>query len=167
MLENLFGTPPPPPPSDVPALVSDISEARTVKEILAKHQQVESCAVCHSAIDPIGLALENYDAVGGWRKAYYRDESSQAPSRPVDARARMADGTQLAGPQDIKNYLMERPQIFTRTLAGLLLEYGTGRELTAADRRVADELAEAEPPGGYGLQDLIGLVVESDAFRSR
>ena len=167
VLENLFGTPPPPPPSDVPALVSDISEARTVKEILAAHQQIEACAVCHSAIDPIGLALESYDAVGGWRDAYYRDESSQAPSRPVDASARMADGTPVAGPQDIKNYLLERPQIFTRTLAGLLLEYGTGRELTPADRRVVDELAGAEPPGGYGLQDLIARVVESDAFRSR
>ena len=167
VLENLFGTPPPPPPSDVPALVADISEARTVKEILAAHQQIESCAVCHAAIDPVGLALENYDAVGGWRESYYRDDSSQAPSRPVDSRARMADGTQLTGPQDLKDYLMERPKIFTRALAGLLLEYATGREPTAVDRRVVDEIAEAEPPAGYGFQDLIGRVVESRAFRSR
>ena len=166
VLENLFGTPPPPPPSDVPALVADISQAKTVKEMLAAHQKIESCAVCHTAIDPVGLALENYDAVGGWRDSYYRDEDSQAPARSVDASGQMADGTALNGPQDLKDHLMGRPRLFTRALTGLLLEYGTGRELTAADRRTLDEIAAAEPQGGHGLLDLIGRVVQSAAFRS-
>ncbi len=166
VLENLFGTPPPPPPSDVPALVADISQATTVKEILAAHQKIESCAVCHTSIDPIGLALENYDAVGGWRDSYYRDEASSARARPVESSGQMADGTVLNGPQDLKDYLMRRPHLFTRALTGLLLEYSTGRELTAADRRVVNEIAAAEPDSGYGFRDLIGRVVQSEAFRS-
>ena len=167
VLENLFGAPPPPPPSDVPALVADTSQAQTVREILAAHQKVESCAACHSSIDPIGLALENYDAVGGWRDSYYRDESSDAPAQPVDASARMSDGTVLNGPQDLKDYLMGRPHLFTKALTGLLLEYGTGRELTVEDRRIVDEIAAGEPEGGYGFRDLIGRVVDSEAFRSK
>ena len=167
VLENLFGAPPPPPPSDVPALVADTSQAQSVREILAAHQKIESCAACHSSIDPIGLALENYDAVGGWRDSYYREESSDAPAQPVDSSAHMADGTVLNGPQDLKDYLMGRPHLFTKALTGLLLEYGTGRELTAEDRRIVDEIAAGEPEGGYGFRDLIGRVVDSEAFRSK
>ncbi len=164
VLDNLFGTPPPPPPSDVPALVADTSQARTVREILAAHQRVESCAVCHAAIDPIGLALENYDAVGGWRTSYYREESSSAPAHSVEAAAEMEDGTRLEGASDLKKYLMQRPRILTKALAGLLVEYAAGRELTATDKRVVDEIAAAEPADGYGLQDLLVAVVESAAF---
>lgn len=164
VLENLLGTPPPPPPSDVPALVADISQAETVRQILAAHQRVETCAACHAAIDPIGLALENYDAVGGWRTAYYRDEASDTPVRMVESASEMEDGTRLAGAGDLKEYLMERPQILTKTLAGLLIEYAAGRELNATDKRVVDEVAAAEPKDGYGLQDLLLAVVESESF---
>ena len=167
VLENLFGTPPPPPPSDVPALVADISGAKTVRQILAAHQKIESCAVCHVAIDPVGLALENYDAVGGWRESYYREEGSDAPVRDVDAHAAMRDGTTLNGPQDLKEYLMARPHLLTGALAAALIEYGTGRELRAIDRRVVGEIVAAEPERGFGLRTLIETIVESDSFRSR
>ena len=167
VLENLFGTPPPPPPSDVPALVSDVSQAKTVRELLAAHQSVESCAVCHAEIDPIGLALENYDAVGGWRTEYYQEDDSSAPARPVETAGEMPDGTRLGSAQDIKDYLMERPDQFTRTLATLLLEYGTGRELTSTDELAIDEIVAAEPTGGYGFQDLIARLVASEAFSQK
>ncbi len=167
VLENLFGTPPPPPPADVPALVADISQARTIQEVLSAHQKVSTCAVCHVKIDPIGLALENYDAVGGWRTSYYQDEESGHAERPVQAKSRMEDGTTLEGAQDVKDYLLSNPQRFTRALAGLLLEYGAGREPTRADRLALDVIVAAEPEGGYGLRDLIASLVASEAFRTK
>lgn len=166
-LENLFGTPLPPPPADVPALVADISQARTVREVLSAHQQVEKCALCHSRIDPIGLALENYDAVGGWRDEYYQEESADAAARPVEAASTMADGTRLEGAQGVKEYLSERPAQFTKALAGLLLQYGTGRELTPDDKGVVRDIVASEPEEGYGFLDLITSVAGSDAFASR
>ena len=162
VLENLLGRPPPPPPSDVPALVADTTGARTVRETLAAHQSVGSCAVCHSQIDPIGLALENYDAAGGWRDTYYSSEDGAG--LPVDARAELADGTKLDGAQGLKDYLLARPQEFTRTLAGLLLEYATGHTPSAADRALIREIVQAEPKGGYGLRDLIAEIVVSEGF---
>ncbi len=167
VLENLLGRPPPPPPSDVPALVADISQAKSVREVLAAHQQIESCAICHSAIDPIGLALENYDAAGGWRTSYYREEDSAAPRTPVQTVSEMPDGTKLAGAQDLKDYIMASPEDFTRTLTGLLIEYGTGRELTARDRGAVQQIVADEPEGGYGFRDLIARVVSSESFATR
>ena len=167
VLENLLGRPPPPPPSDVPALVADISQASSVQEVLAAHQKIETCAICHSAIDPIGLALENYDAAGGWRTSYYREEGSAAPQAPVQTVSEMPDGTKLAGAQDLKDYIIASPGDFTRTLAGLLIEYGTGRELTARDRRTVQQIVAEEPDGGYGFRDLISSVVSSESFATR
>ncbi len=167
VLENLFGTPLPPPPADVPALVADTSQARTVRQVLAAHQSVASCAMCHHKIDPLGLALENYDAAGAWRTAYYREEGANGKPNPVATTSTMTDGTHLAGAQDIKNYLLERPAQFTRALASLLLEYATGRELDAEDRRAIDGIVETEPEGGYPFQELIAEVVASEAFTRR
>ena len=167
VLENLLGRPPPPPPSDVPALVADISQAKSVREVLAAHQKIQSCAVCHSAIDPIGLALENYDASGGWRTSYYREDGSTSPQLPVQAVSEMVDGTKLAGAQDLKDYIMADPADFTRTLTGLLIEYGTGRELTAHDHHVVRRIVADEPTGGYGFRDLIAQIVSSEAFATR
>ena len=167
VLENLLGRPPPPPPSDVPALVADISQAKSVREVLSAHQKIQSCAVCHSAIDPIGLALENYDASGGWRTSYYREEGSTSPQLPVQAVSEMVDGTRLAGAQDLKDYIMANPADFTRTLTDLLIEYGTGRELTAHDHHVVRRIVADEPTGGYGFRDLIAQIVSSEAFATR
>lgn len=167
VLENLLGRPPPPPPSDVPALVADISQAKSVREVLSAHQKIQSCAVCHSAIDPIGLALENYDASGGWRTSYYREEGSTSPQLPVQAVSEMVDGTKLAGAQDLKDYIMANQADFTRTLTALLIEYGTGRELSARDHHVVRRIVADEPEGGYGFRDLIARVVSSEAFATR
>ncbi len=168
VLENLLGTPPPPPPSNVPALVADTSQATTVREVLAAHKKVESCAVCHRSIDPIGLALETYDAVGGWRTAYYREEGAEGEAIPVDASSMLADGTPLDGPADLKRYLLGHSDQFTHALTEKLLLYATGRsELSVADRRIVRQIVEAAPEGGYGFRDLLGEIVESEAFRAR
>lgn len=161
ILENLFGQHPPPPPKDVPALDIDTSQATSVRETLKAHTELESCAKCHRDIDPLGLALENYDAIGGWRTNYVADKT------PIDARATLPDGTALKGATSIKKFLKKRPEIFTRCLLTKLLEYGAGRELSVGDKRIVEELIKAEPPEGYHFRDLIHVAVQSEVFRAK
>ena len=161
VLENLFGQGPPPPPKDVPALDIDTSQATNVRETLKAHTELETCAKCHRDIDPLGLALENYNAIGGWRTNYVGDKT------PIDAKAPMPDGTALDGAASIKRLLIKRPEIFTRCLLTKLLEYGAGRELSVGDKRVIEEIVHAEPSEGYRFRDLIRLVVQSEVFRAK
>ena len=161
VLENLFGQTPPPPPKDVPALDVDTSHATSVRDTLAAHQQIETCAKCHRDIDPLGLALENYDAVGGWRSNYSGDKS------PIDATSTMPDGTGLNGAGSIKQILLAKPEIFTRCLLTKLLEYGVGRKLSIGDQRMVDELVASAPNGGYRLQDLVVAATTSRVFLAR
>jgi hypothetical protein len=164
VLENLFGhfgQHPPPPPKDVPALDIDTSKATSVRETLKAHTELETCAKCHRDIDPLGLSLENYDAIGGWRTNYAADKTQ------IDATAAMPDGTALDGPASIKRYLKERPEIFTRCLLTKLLEYGAGRELSVGDQRVVDEIVNAESPEGFRFRDLIRLAVQSEVFLAK
>jgi hypothetical protein len=162
VLENLFGHHPPPPPKDVPALDIDTSKATNVRETLKAHTEVETCAKCHRDIDPLGLALENYDAVGGWRTAYAGRNGT-----PIDPTATLPDGTQLSGPASIKQHLLTNPSIFTRCLLTKLLEYGAGRTLSVGDQRIVDELVKREPKSGYRFQDLIQAAVTSEVFPIR
>ncbi|MEM9368399.1 MAG: DUF1588 domain-containing protein [Planctomycetota bacterium] len=161
VLENLFGRAPTPPPKDVPALDVDTSQATSVRETLAAHQRIESCTKCHRNIDPLGLALENYDAIGGWRDSYVGDAS------PIDANATMPDGTQLNGATSIRKRLLAQPETFTRCLLTKLLEYGTGRELSVGDRRIVDELVASEPQDGYRFQELIVAATTSKVFGTK
>ena len=161
VLENLFGQSPPPPPGDVPALDIDTSEATSVREILTAHRKVESCAACHRDIDPLGLALENYDAIGGWRVQYAADDST------IDPTSTMPDGTPLAGPHSIKAYLLQHRELFTRCLLTKLLEYAAGRQLSVGDQRIVDALVDAEPPDGYRFRDLLEAALTSDVLLAK
>jgi hypothetical protein len=158
VLENLFGQHPPPPPKDVPALDIDTGKATSVRETLKAHTEFETCAKCHRDIDPLGLALENYDAIGGWRSSYEGDKTQ------IDASSLLPDGTALNGPASIKSFLTEHPEIFTRCLLTKLLEYGAGRKLSVGDQRVVDEIVNAEP---HGFQDLILFAVGSEVFKTK
>ena len=162
VLEKLFGEHPPPPPKDVPALDIDTSQATSVRETLKAHTELETCAKCHRDIDPLGLALENYDAIGGWRTEYVGASGSI-----IDATSTMPDGTQLDGAASIKKHLLENREIFTRNLLTKLLEYGAGRKLSVGDRRVVDEIVANEPSEGYRFQDLIIAAINSDVFRAK
>lgn len=174
VLENLFGTPLPPPPASIPAIDITTTNAKTIRETLGAHTKSETCASCHREIDPLGLALENYDAIGGWRN-HYASRYSAAPQPsdkildkdPVETQATLPDGTVLTGPKDIKEYLLARPQLFTRSLTTKLLEYGTGRKPSVGDRRVIDEIVAEEPDGGFGFQDLLVRVIQSEAFTTK
>jgi mono/diheme cytochrome c family protein len=170
VLENLYGTPPPPPPADVKPLPTDTSGATTVRDILAAHKDSASCASCHSRIDPVGLALENYDAAGNWRDVYVRGSPEQgaplAPT-PVDPVSKLPDGVRLTGPQDLKQHLLDHSRMFTRCLATKLLEYATGRRMSVSDARIVDQIVQDEPRDGYGFRDLLVALVQSEVFRTR
>ncbi len=181
VLDNLFGTPVPPPPANVPAIDVDTSKANGVREIINAHKANKSCNKCHRLIDPIGLAMENYDALGGWRTRYketYQIPDSEMESGVegnvpsdtfaletiIDASGMLPDGTALGGPKDIKEYLLANRELFTRCLATKLFEYGTGREPSLGDHRVIDQIVSREPESGYGMIDLITALVQSDSF---
>ncbi len=163
VMEVLLGTPPPPPPPDVPDL--DATEPAvdgrflSVREQMEIHRENPSCNSCHVFIDPIGLALENFDVVGKWR---IRDAGN-----PVDATGELYDGTPLTGPGDLREALLTRPAPFLRTFTENLMAYALGRRVEYYDmpsiRRIVADARDAD----YALSAFVLGVVESPAFQLR
>jgi hypothetical protein len=156
-LEKVMGYTPPPPPDDVPEIEPDIRGALTVREELAKHRSIATCAECHRKIDPLGFALENFDPIGAWRTQYGK-------GLPVDASGQLPSGEKFNDIRHLRTLLIERHGQFTRSLTEKLITYAIGRELEIGDRPATDKiLAELEEKKG-GLRDLIRLVVTSEPF---
>ncbi|MBL6764140.1 MAG: DUF1592 domain-containing protein, partial [Verrucomicrobiae bacterium] len=155
--EKILGYSPPPPPPDVPVLEPDIRGATTIREQLARHRENATCAACHRKIDPYGFALENFDAIGGWRDEY-------AKNSVIDPSGELPSGEAFSGLRDFRGLLVERHGQFTRSLARKLLTYAIGRELTITDRAIADAVAEEISRKELGLRDLIRRLVLSPAF---
>ena len=160
VLENLLGMPPLPPPDNVAAIEPDIRGATTIREQLAKHRGVESCATCHQKIDPLGFALENFDPIGGWRRA--------APGQrgEVDASGEWT-GHRFKDIVDLKKLLVQQEDLVARNLAGKLLTYATGRKLDLPARPHLDRIVLASKSKGHGLKDLVHLVVQSEIFMKK
>ena len=159
VLEKVLGYTPPPPPPDVPAIEPDIRNATTVRDQLAKHREIATCAACHRKIDPLGFALENYDAIGGWRSEYGRD-------LPIDASGKLPNGDTFNTPTEFRARISARHEQFTRNLAERLLTYALGRELIALDRPHIDSIMTRMNQPRAGLHDLIEAVVLSKAFHT-
>jgi hypothetical protein len=159
ILDSILGTPPPPPPPDVPALEEAHKGAapRTVRERLTQHRANVACASCHSRIDPLGFALENYDVIGKWR-----DEEA---GKPVDNSAELADGTKFHGPDQLKTILLERKDLFIRNLTTKMLGYALGRGLTLQDSCTVDSIVAQVRQNNYSAQTLIEAIVLSVPFR--
>jgi hypothetical protein len=159
ILESILGTPPPPPPGDVPPLDKQATpEApKTVREMLTLHRANAVCASCHSRIDPLGFALENYDFIGRWR--------DQDAGKPVDNRGELPDGTLVEGPQSLKAALLDRKDIFVRNLTAKLLGYALGRGLTLQDSCTVDRIVGELRENDYRAQKLIELIVLSLPFQ--
>ncbi len=160
VLENILGTPPPPPPPDIPALSdSKVAADLPVRERLAQHRADPTCAACHRAIDPIGFALENYDAVGRWREL----ESGG----PIDVTGSLPDGRPITGIEGLETGLLEHPELFVSTLSEKLLTYAIGRGHDPNDapaiRRVVREAKDAD----YRFSAIIRAIVTSVPFRMR
>jgi Protein of unknown function (DUF1592)/Protein of unknown function (DUF1588)/Protein of unknown function (DUF1585) len=161
ILDNLLGTPPPPPPPDVPALEekSATSQPHSVRERLEQHRASPSCAGCHKLMDPLGLALENFDAVGAWR--------TQDEGAPIDASGQLVDGTKVDGVVTLRQAILRQPEMFVRTLTGKLLVYGLGRGLSYHDMPVVRGIVRDAARYDYRLSALILGVVHSRPFLMR
>jgi hypothetical protein len=159
VLEKLLGYTPPPPPPDVPMIEPDIRGAVTIREQLLKHREIATCAECHRKIDPLGFALENFDAIGGWRDEYGK-------KNPIDSAGKLPGGDSFRTFPEFRRLLVDRQDQFSRCLTEKLLTYALGRELEVGDRPGIDEiLAELDGRKG-GLSELIRLVVLSKPFLS-
>ena len=161
-LENILGTPPAPPPPDVEPLEPDIRGATTIREQLAKHRKVETCADCHRKIDPIGFALESFDPIGSYR-FQYKDDGGRSYIN-VDTSGTLATGESFADVSELKGLLLDRKNQFARCLVEKMLIYALGRELHFSDRPIVDGIASELADRNYGLKDLVELIVTSEAF---
>lgn len=161
VLEDLLGTPPPPPPPNAGVLPEDDEQkdGLTLRERLLRHRRDPTCAACHDRIDPYGLALEAFDAVGAWR--------TEAQGQPVDATARLADGTEIAGIEGLKDHLLGRRDQVVRTMAERMLVYALGRPLVGADEAVLDGVVDEVREAGYRGRSLVLALVRSFPFRHR
>jgi mono/diheme cytochrome c family protein len=160
LLENILGTPPPPPPPNVPELQANATGAppRTVRERLEQHRTNPVCASCHRNMDPLGFALENFDALGRYRTT---DGTS-----PVDPTGVMPDGTRLDGPVTLRQALVADPSQFASTVTERLLTYALGRGVEYYDRPVVRRIVHESAAGGYRWSALILGIVESLPFGS-
>jgi hypothetical protein len=163
VMEVLMGTPPPPPPPNVPTLDESSDAASdgrvlTTRERMEQHRANPTCNSCHSLIDPIGLALDNFDVTGKWRVR----ENGTA----LDTRGDFYDGTPINTPSDLTDALLRRPLPLVRTFTENLLAYAIGRRMEYYDNPTIRKIvSEAERDGEYPVASLIMGVVKSDAFR--
>ena len=165
LLENILGTPPSPPPPDVEPLDPDVRGATTIREQLEKHRSVATCYECHRKIDPPGFALENFDAIGAWRDRY--DPAGDGKARSIDPAGQLPDGRAFADVAGLKTLLGSRLDQFAHCLTEKLLSYSLGRTLTAADRPHVSRIVAEARAQGYGLRDLVLLVVRSQPFQTK
>jgi hypothetical protein len=158
ILEAMLGTPPPPPPPNVPPLEEvKGTTSKNLRERLAQHRDNAQCASCHSRIDPLGFALENYDVLGRWR--------TEESGSPVDARGELPDGKTFNGPDELKAVLLERKDLFIRNLTTKLLGYALGRGLTLQDSCTVNNIVAEVERNNNSAHTLINAIVMSMPFR--
>ena len=164
VLENILGAPPPPPPDVVPPFQEEIEAAKpaSVRERLEVHRRNPACAGCHRMIDPAGLALENFDAVGAWRT---RDGGTRGT--PVDSSGQLVDGTRVDGVIALRQALMREPEIFVGTVTEKLLTYALGRGLTASDMPAVRAIVRDARRDNYRFSSIVLGIVRSVPFQMR
>ncbi len=161
VLENILGTPPPPPPPDVPDLeTAEGGQALSMRAAMEQHRANPVCASCHRLMDPLGLALENFDAIGRWRN---RSETRGA----IDASGELPDGTPFDGPAGLKAALLRHPDRFVTTVTEKLLTYALGRGIEHYDAPTVRAIVRAAAGDGYRLSSLVKGVVRSAPFQMR
>jgi hypothetical protein len=162
VLTNILGTPPPAPPDDVPDLPDRGEDGRpaTVRDRMIQHREDPVCAACHAPMDPLGLALENYDAIGRWRDT---GEANLA----IDASGQLPSGTPFYGPQGLLTLLLDRPEEFTGTVTEKLLSYAIGRGPEHYDRPTVRSITRAAAFDNYRWSSIIVGIVQSTPFRMR
>jgi hypothetical protein len=163
VLDKLLGTPPTPPP---PNTATDLSQKageqpKTVRARLEQHRDKATCRMCHGVIDPTGLALENFDAVGQWRTT-----DSQA-NAPIDASTVLPNGVPIQGVVDLRAQLVDRPELFAQTVTERLMVYGVNRQLEYFDMPQVRAIVRGAAKDNYKLSSIVLGIVNSDAFRKQ
>jgi hypothetical protein len=186
VLDRILGRPAQPPPPNVPAVEPDIRGATTIREQLAKHRTTANCASCHTRIDPLGFALENYDVIGGWRERYrvvaerkdwvnnrvgplakYLAAYQYGLGRPIEAGDSLPGGRKFADIAEFKQLLLAHPEQTARCVTEKLLTYATGHPIGFGDHEAVDQILEQTKAADYGLRSLVHAVVASDVFRRK
>jgi mono/diheme cytochrome c family protein len=164
ILANIEGVPPATPPPNVPTLDDkDIgtTKALTVRQLMARHRASPACSSCHSVMDPLGFALENFDATGMWR------DKDRFAGTPIDSAGELPDGTKLSGPDDLRNALLRRPEQFVQTFVEGLLTYAMGRTREYYDMPTVRRIVRETAAKDYKFSAIVEAVVASDQFRMR
>lgn len=163
IMENFLGVPPAAPPPDVEAFPETPEGARvaqTVRERLEVHRDNPACAGCHDVMDPLGLALENFNAIG-----QFRETDRLAGNVPIDASGRMADGTPIAGINDLRRQLLDRPEQFVQTFVEKLMIYSLGRAVEYHDMPTVRGIVDQAEEEDYSFSSIVMGIVSSDQFR--
>jgi len=160
ILENILGSPPPPPPANVPALDEDsVGTSLSLRQQMERHREDPTCASCHAKMDPLGFALENYNAIGKWR--------TTDGKFPVDSTGTLPDGTSFTGPAEMRQTLIHRLPQFAQCLTSKMLEYALGRGIEPSDQRAIASITHDWEAEGYRFQTLIYEIVNSLPFQNR
>jgi hypothetical protein len=161
ILEAITGTPPAAPPPDVEAFPEAIEGERvlTVRERLEAHRESPTCAGCHSAMDPLGFALENFDAIGRWRTV------DRDAGEAIDASGQLVDGRVVEGPMDLREALLERPEQFVQTLTEKLLTYALGRGVEHHDMPAVRRIVREAAADDYRFSSILLGIAGSEPFR--
>jgi hypothetical protein len=165
VLDNILNAPPPPPPPVVPPFNEDSrrgGRVLSVRERLEEHRKNPVCANCHRLFDPIGLALENFDATGGWRTL-----EGGTGGAPIDASGELSDGTKVDGVVSLRRALLQQPDIFASTVVEKLMTYGIGRGLTAYDMPVVRGIVRQTAASNYRFSAIVQAIVKSPPFTMR
>ena len=162
VMEVMLGSPPPPPPPNVPALeetkgTTEAGRPLTVRERMEQHRSNPQCTSCHRVIDPLGLALENFDATGKWR---VRDGAMS-----VDTSGQLFDGTTIAGPDGLRDALLRHKDVVLLSFTRSLMTYALGRRIEATDMPAVRSIIRNAEAQNYRLSAFVTGIVESEAFR--
>ena len=161
IIEVIFNDPPPPPPNDVPPLNEDAGPKNlTIREKFAKHRENADCAGCHSRLDPLGFAMENFDITGRWRDKYPN-------GRDVDASGTLLRKYPFADPVKFKQSIVTEDKRFAKAFTAHLLRFALARELTPADALTVDQITQATAGEQFKLRPILREVIRSKPFQGR
>jgi hypothetical protein len=159
VLTNLLGTPPPSPPAVVPPLDENPGKARSMRDRMEEHRKSPACSGCHKLMDPIGLALENFDGIGRWR--------TMDNGAIIDPASQLADGTPISGPAALRRAILRNPDMFARNMTEMLLSYGVGHGIEYYDMPFVRAIVRDAQRSGYTFSSLVLGIVKSAPFHSR